>query len=170
MGLPFAGAAGVTGESTPTEDGRDPASEADLLIAFLRERDETCPRCGYNLRNLTLPRCPECEEPLVLAVKAQELNLVPYVTTLAPGIFCGLLLLVFIIMMMVGGGVPGALPFGVCLFLVFLAVSGGASLVLVGNSRGFLRLKQNRQAGIAMFTWVVHIIIFSVMIAWMFSW
>ena len=37
-----------------------PTSEASLLQDFLRDRDVTCPRCAYNLRNLVGNRCPEC--------------------------------------------------------------------------------------------------------------
>jgi predicted amidophosphoribosyltransferase len=34
--------------------------EARLLREFLAERDVLCPRCGYNLRGLDKPYCPEC--------------------------------------------------------------------------------------------------------------
>ncbi len=36
------------------------ASEGDRLLAFLATRDLACPGCGYNLRGLATPRCPEC--------------------------------------------------------------------------------------------------------------
>ena len=31
------------------------SEEADLLLQFLRGRDERCPACNYNLRDLTMP-------------------------------------------------------------------------------------------------------------------
>ena len=31
-----------------------------LLWRSCRVDPERCPRCGYDLRNLTVPRCPEC--------------------------------------------------------------------------------------------------------------
>ncbi len=50
-------------------------NDADgLLLDFVRDRDVACPRCGYNVRNLTKPVCPECEEPLVLKVGGEDLS------------------------------------------------------------------------------------------------
>ena len=43
-----------------------------LLATFLTERDQPCPQCEYNLRNLQGTRCPECGEDLVLRVSALE--------------------------------------------------------------------------------------------------
>ncbi|MEM9166951.1 MAG: hypothetical protein AAGB48_07975 [Planctomycetota bacterium] len=39
-------------------------SEADQLRAYLAERDVPCPRCGYNLRGVREPVCPECGRTL----------------------------------------------------------------------------------------------------------
>lgn len=47
-------------------DGR--VSERDLLLTFIAERDVPCPACGYNLRQLTQPACPECGLTLKLSV------------------------------------------------------------------------------------------------------
>lgn len=44
----------------------------DLLQEFLRGQDTPCPACGYNLRELTGSRCPECGEVLALQVGAVE--------------------------------------------------------------------------------------------------
>jgi hypothetical protein len=40
------------------------------LALFLAEHDVPCPnpKCGFNLRGLTTATCPECKEPLSLAV------------------------------------------------------------------------------------------------------
>ena len=43
-------------------------SDRDAILAFVRERDVLCPLCGYNLRNLPEPRCPECGRQLELKV------------------------------------------------------------------------------------------------------
>jgi predicted RNA-binding Zn-ribbon protein involved in translation (DUF1610 family) len=43
-----------------------------FLVDYLRDRDETCPACKYNLRNLTGVRCPECGEELQLRVSPVE--------------------------------------------------------------------------------------------------
>lgn len=48
--------------------------ELDLaaLRAFLSERDVACPSCGYNLRGLQSPVCPECNQALKLQVGLAE--------------------------------------------------------------------------------------------------
>jgi hypothetical protein len=48
------------------------APPAELLRAFLTDRDAPCPQCGYNLRDLHGDRCPECGELLVLRVNVAE--------------------------------------------------------------------------------------------------
>lgn len=48
--------------------------ELDLaaLRAFLAERDVACPSCGYSLRGLQSPACPECNQALKLQVGLVE--------------------------------------------------------------------------------------------------
>ena len=46
--------------------------EIELLLRFIHERNVHCPRCDYNLRNLTQPVCPECREELRLTVGARR--------------------------------------------------------------------------------------------------
>lgn len=46
--------------------------ENSALLDFLRDRDVACPLCGYNLRGLTSPRCPECGRDLRLSVGLAE--------------------------------------------------------------------------------------------------
>lgn len=45
-----------------------PATDRDVevLKTLLADRDITCSACGYNLRGLAEPACPECNEPLAL--------------------------------------------------------------------------------------------------------
>lgn len=52
----------------PTPDEHDLAA----LRAFLGERDVSCPSCGYNLRGLQSPACPECNQALKLQVGLVE--------------------------------------------------------------------------------------------------
>ena len=49
-----------------------PHLESQLLANFLDQRDVPCPRCGYNLRNITRGRCPECGDELRLALSLRE--------------------------------------------------------------------------------------------------
>ena len=59
-----------------------PTDETELLLHYLRSHDAVCPLCKYNLRNLTVPRCPECGRAIKIAVGLVEQVLWPYVTLL----------------------------------------------------------------------------------------
>ena len=61
-----------------------------LLLEFLRGRDAPCPRCGYNLRDLPASACPECHEPLALAVGFRKPRFGWFLATIAPGLFSGI--------------------------------------------------------------------------------
>lgn len=41
----------------------------EFLTAYLAEHDESCPGCGYSLRDLTSSVCPECGRRLALRVQ-----------------------------------------------------------------------------------------------------
>jgi len=53
-----------------------------LLVQFLAESDVPCPACGYNLRQLTASRCPECGEELLLQLALAEPRLAANLTGL----------------------------------------------------------------------------------------
>jgi hypothetical protein len=55
------GAGGVAGDD-----------ETRQLVDFLATHDAACPLCGYNLRALTAPRCPECGREVRLSVAMAE--------------------------------------------------------------------------------------------------
>ncbi len=48
------------------------SGEATAIAQFLAGRDVECPRCGYNLRDQTSDRCPECAHALTLSIQAQR--------------------------------------------------------------------------------------------------
>ena len=73
-----------------SEDHENPEDEVALLLTFLRERDASCPLCGYNLRNLVRPQCPECQEDLILAVGVRKLRFGLFLATITPGLFSGI--------------------------------------------------------------------------------
>lgn len=54
----------------------------DMLKAFVADRDEACPNCGYNLRELTTETCPECGLALRLQIGLVEPRLGSWVTGL----------------------------------------------------------------------------------------
>ena len=43
----------------------------DLFFQYLRRGGARCPICSYALDGLNEPRCPECGEPLALAVRGE---------------------------------------------------------------------------------------------------
>ena len=58
-------------------NGTDP-----LLIEFLAERSVACPVCGYDLRLLQRPECPECGEAIALRIMPREPHLAAFLTGL----------------------------------------------------------------------------------------
>src|SRR5436305_13805040 len=60
-------------DEAPKSTSTDPATaEQQMLLAFLAGQDVACPLCGYNLRGLTTPRCPECGRELRLSIGLTE--------------------------------------------------------------------------------------------------
>jgi hypothetical protein len=48
------------------------ASDETFLRSWLFDRDQPCPLCGYNLRGLSIPRCPESGQLIKLSVALAE--------------------------------------------------------------------------------------------------
>lgn len=48
------------------------SANSPALAAFLADRDQPCPRCGYNLRGVEGAQCPECGERLVLTLERRR--------------------------------------------------------------------------------------------------
>ena len=44
------------------------STSEQVLLDFLAKHDASCPACGYNLRMLNKPVCPECGLPIKLTV------------------------------------------------------------------------------------------------------
>ncbi len=61
-----------------TSENQQGPSEAELLQAWLSSRDVPCPVCGYNLRGLEQPTCPECGETLTLTLTNHPTHLAGY--------------------------------------------------------------------------------------------
>lgn len=53
------------------------SEDAELLGIYLASRDVPCPRCQYNLRGLTVTRCPECGQELSVLVTIASISLPP---------------------------------------------------------------------------------------------
>jgi hypothetical protein len=147
-------------DSGGRDRGPDGVAER-LLLDLLRDREVECPRCGYNLANLTRPVCPECRESLVLRVGVQHFRLHYLLATLAPMCFSGIALGIFVTMSIVYG-FPGPMPVEAILTLAFLAASGLCGVIVGLRSRAFLRQANSSQLAWAVITWVVHLVVFAV--------
>lgn len=144
-----------------SEDREKPEEEVALLLTFLRERDAFCPLCGYNLRNLVRPQCPECREDLVLAVGVRKLRFGWFLATITPGLFSGIaapLLLIPIIGSSLLGG--GPVPWSILATDAFGWLSGIAALVLLKHRFLFLRQPQPAQRAWAVLAWTIHVAAF----------
>jgi hypothetical protein len=112
-------------------------ADQDFLLRFLDGRDNPCPGCGYNLRDLKSPQCPECGQGLTLSLRLTEPRqgaLIAGLVGLAAGAGLGGLLLIdaalMILVMRRGGG------------------GGGLDRFIVINGLGFL------VHGLGIFLWV----------------
>ncbi|HWB20597.1 MAG TPA: hypothetical protein VG711_09875 [Phycisphaerales bacterium] len=131
-----------------------------MLLDFVRNRDVPCPRCDYNLRNLSQSMCPECKEPLRLTVGVQKLRLGPLVLSIAPGIFSGMaaMFLTARIAMVLMARAPGkGPPWFVFLILGFGWFSGLFAVGLFATKKKFLRLSPETQLAWTGTIWAVHI-------------
>lgn len=57
-------------------------SNDDLLREFLATHDASCPVCGYGLRGVPSPVCPECAAPLHLEIASVQGKTGPWLVAL----------------------------------------------------------------------------------------
>ncbi len=153
-------------EDIDAPSAQSPSDETELLLRFLRERNHPCPKCGYDLRNLTRPVCPECGEELALSVGRRNTNYELLILTLAPGIFSGIaagLLLIpltyFGLILSRGAHLP-------VLFADFFGLfSGFSMLMLFRRRRAFMKLPRRRQLHCVAAAWLIHIAAFVALVA-----
>ena len=130
----------------------------EMLLEFLRDHDAACPVCGYNVRGLTRPVCPECRGDLVLTVGAARLRIGWLLAAVAPGFFSGI------------AACFVAIPlFGRVLFgdgrweplIIALDLFGWCSLALAifiaARPRRFIGQPRARQRWWTLIIWLVHI-------------
>jgi predicted nucleic acid-binding Zn ribbon protein len=145
--------------STATTTTRS-AGAQEMLLEFLRDHDAHCPVCGYNLRALTRPICPECRQALVLTVGATRLRLGWLFVALAPGFFSGIAAC-FVLIPTLGiffeDGIlipplAGVVLFGWC--------SGLFAIILAVKRNRFITRSRTRQRWFALTIWLIHIAAF----------
>ncbi len=146
-----------------TNADRSPADAETLLLEFLRDRDASCPLCGYNLRNLATTTCPECRELLSLSVGFQKPRFGWLIATITPGFFsgiCAALMSIPLVGLAVFSANPPA-PWPFWTLNAFGWLSGLAALVLVKYRYAFLRQTQSAQRVWAGTAWAIHVAAFA---------
>jgi len=134
----------------------------EMLLDFLREHDAECPVCGYNLKALTRPLCPECGQELTLTVGAKRLRLAWLLIALAPGFFSGIAAC-FVLVPIVGRLVlgDGVLSPALTALDLFGWSSGLFAIFLAFRWRHrFLTQTRARQRWCAIAIWLLHIAAF----------
>lgn len=151
--------------ASPSQVGVD---QTELLLTFLNQRDAVCPRCDYNLRNLTRPICPECAVELNLAVSAPELPHARFLLTAAPGFFSGICAAIALLTFgwftwVRSAQLARAIPWQPIFLVSFGIASVGIALVVCLNRKRFIHMSQARQTFWALLAWGTHIAVFCVM-------
>ena len=150
----------------PNEPDTQLADAEELLLAFVRSRDVECPRCGYNLRALTQPRCPECREALSLQVGVAKVRIGWFVATIIPGAFSGICALILSMPMalvpLLGWGPPPPIQF--VLLDAFGWLSGLVAVAIYSARQRFVRAPGRTQATWAIALWTVHLAAFAIVV------
>ena len=135
-----------------------PTRAQDLLLEFLREHDAPCPLCGYNLKAITRPICPECGQELVLAVGAARLRLGWLLAAVAPGFFSGIAA-AFVLIPIVGRLIfgDGRMSWLLNALDLFGWCSGVFAILLGAKRHRFLALPRSTQRWWALGIWFVHV-------------
>jgi hypothetical protein len=147
--------------AAPPTQPRD-VDEVDLLLRFVHERDVRCARCDYNLRNLTQPVCPECNEQLQLAVGLRRPRFGLLIIALAPSVFSGIAasLLAAVIITVTVFARAGPPPWPLLAADIFGFASGTIGLALFVFRWRFLKQSFSVQAALAAGWWFIHITAF----------
>lgn len=133
-------------------------SPDDLLLRFLADREAPCPVCRYNLRSITVPRCPECGVPLQLQVGAAGLRLLLLFAAFAPTLLILGIAAFFGVMGVLHGPPRGQLGF----YFVLLAglLNTGIFAALVRLRVKFLLASAAQQRRITAALWIWNVIVF----------
>ncbi len=138
------------------------------VVEFVRTRSVPCPRCGYELRGLEQPKCPECGEPLVLKVGSPRSHFGWLILAMAPGCFSGVAAVILfwplVITITSQLGPKKGMPISVRCAVLFGFLSA-ISLLQMYRSRGrILGWPTRHQAAFAAGVWGVHLLAFVIVI------
>ena len=137
--------------------------EIEMLLAFVRDRDASCPNCGYNVRDLTKPICPECQEELLLTVGARTYLISWLLATVATGIFTGISACMMAVIIAIEWP-PKFVPPGAIVLAAFFLLSAVTAIAIIIKYKRFIRQPQARQILWATSTWVVHLTAFFIFV------
>ncbi len=148
--------------------------DAQALLGFVAERDVDCPACGYNLRQLQRPVCPECGNGLRLSVGLSERRIGAWVAALVAASLAATLGL-FMWPYILFEGLPTlaeivreGLMFAVCFFWC-LAAPPLVIALLLGRRRSW-RLPQPVQRSIAAAAAGLDLLFLAWMLAMILRW
>ena len=149
-------------------------SDAELLKAYLADRQEPCPLCGYELRALTGSTCPECGSTLRLRVGLEHPRLAAYITGmagLATAAGANVLLLLLFIAAVLHWGSPGSEMGEIVLTL---AIGSMISALLLGAwirmGRRIRQLRDQPLIRLAAVCWVLPLANLVIWIIQLLSW
>jgi len=136
-------------------------------VQWLKGRDAVCPVCGYNVRSLTLARCPECATGLKLALEAETVLWIPWALA-SISLALGLGFDAVATILLLGGFLwnpppPWMWPPVLALIGAFATLSLGSGVGLVGvltRRRAWMRRRRSiqwwRAAGVFALVGVIH--------------
>jgi hypothetical protein len=145
-------------ELAPVLVGTTNSTREIMLLDFLREHDAPCPVCGYTLRMLSRPICPECGHELVLTVGAARLRIGWLLAAVAPGFFSGIAAF-FVLVMIVGRLVfgDGLMSPGLNVLDAFGWCSAIFAIILASKHKRFIAQPRARQILWTLIIWIVHV-------------
>ncbi len=126
------------------------------FITFVAGRDVPCPVCEYNLRDLTLDRCPECGERLVLQLTRAEPMLGLFLAFVLPLLGAAGLGLIFVMLWATNGG-PGpdqVLP--IAAFIACIPVAAVAVMI----RKWFMRAPLTARVGLVVASFALVALLF----------
>ncbi|CAN5765383.1 hypothetical protein BH11PLA1_BH11PLA1_03980 [soil metagenome] len=144
----------------PTTSRPVQGSEGEVL-AFLQGRSVPCPRCGYDLCDISTARCPECAEPLVLMIGSPRARFGWLVLAMAPGCFSGVAaVFVMVPIVMTAGRTfpPGqGMPWPIVVADGFGFFSAATVAVMYRHRHRFMAWTARRQGLFAGTVWGAHV-------------
>ncbi|MBX3351685.1 MAG: hypothetical protein KF684_02025 [Phycisphaeraceae bacterium] len=151
----------------PTTSPSRPPDDAEV-VAFLRGRSAPCPRCSYDLRDITTARCPECAEPLVLKVGSPQARFGWLVLAMAPGCFSGVAALFVAVpvgLTLIRFFPPGqGAPWPIIVADAFGFLSAASVVIMYRHRHRFMAWKPARQRTVAVSIWGAHVLMFALVL------